>query len=91
METCVTYGDCGQVDDSAAGRGRRPVINVSWDGARRYIAWLSSITGKPYRLLTEAEYEYATRAGTQTEYPWGDEVGRNNANCKESAALGIIR
>jgi formylglycine-generating enzyme required for sulfatase activity len=81
-DTCVTYGNCGQVNDSAFGRGQRPVINVSWDGAQRYIAWLSKITGKPYRLLTEAEYEYATRAGTQTEYPWGDEIGRNNANCK---------
>jgi formylglycine-generating enzyme required for sulfatase activity len=57
------------------------VINVTWDDAQRYAGWLAKMTGKPYRLLTEAEYEYATRAGTQTAYPWGDDVGKNNANC----------
>jgi formylglycine-generating enzyme required for sulfatase activity len=57
------------------------VINVTWDEAQQYVAWLSKMTGKPYRLLTEAEYEYATRGGTQTAYPWGDELGKNNASC----------
>ena len=57
------------------------MINVSWDHAKAYVAWLSKLTGKPYRLLTEAEYEYATRAGTQTAYPWGNAIGTNNANC----------
>src|SRR5262252_251730 len=63
------------------GRGRQPLINVSWDDAKGYVAWLSEKTGRDYRLLTEAEYEYATRAGTQTAYPWGNEIGKNNANC----------
>ena len=63
------------------GTGRRPVIFVNWDDARSYVAWLSKITGKPYRLLSEAEYEYATRAGTTTAYPWGGEIGKNSANC----------
>jgi formylglycine-generating enzyme required for sulfatase activity len=62
-----------------------PVVCVSWNDAQAYIAWLARKTGKAYRLLTEAEREYATRAqtrlGTTTAYPWGNEVGRNNANC----------
>ena len=69
------------ISDSGFGRGRQPVINVTWDDAQRYVAWLSKMTGKPYRLLSEAEYEYAARAGTQTAYPWGDDIGKNNANC----------
>ena len=81
-DTCVAYGDCAQgISDSGWGRGQRPVINVNFDDAQRYVAWLSRMTGKPYRLLSEAEYEYAARAGTQTAYPWGDEIGNRNANC----------
>jgi formylglycine-generating enzyme required for sulfatase activity len=81
-DTCVAYGDCTPgISDSGWGRGRQPVINVSFDDAQRYVAWLAKMTGKHYRLLTEAEYEYATRAGKQTAYPWGDDSGNNNADC----------
>jgi formylglycine-generating enzyme required for sulfatase activity len=81
-DACAAQGDCIQhVDDHGWGRDRQPVINVSWNDAQRYVTWLSKITGKTYRLLTESEYEYAARAGTQTAYPWGDEIGNNNANC----------
>jgi len=55
------------------GRGSRPVINVSWDDARAYAAWLKEVTGKSFRLPTEAEWEYAVRAGTTTEYFFGDD------------------
>jgi formylglycine-generating enzyme required for sulfatase activity len=79
-DTCARYGDCPRVNDNF-GRGRQPVINVSWDDAQRYVKWWSRMTGKTYRLLTEAEYEYAARARTQTAYPWGDSIGWNNANC----------
>jgi formylglycine-generating enzyme required for sulfatase activity len=84
-DACVADGGCNgyKPSDQGWGRGRRPVINVSWDDAKRYVDWLSNKTGKTYRLLSEAEYEYATRAGTQTAYPWGnDNIGKNNANCR---------
>jgi formylglycine-generating enzyme required for sulfatase activity len=81
-DTCVDYGDCPQgISESGFGRGQQPVINVTWDDAQRYVAWLSKMTGKTYRLLSEAENEYATRAGTTTAYPWGNDIGKNNANC----------
>jgi formylglycine-generating enzyme required for sulfatase activity len=81
-DACAAYGDCeAHIKDSGFGRGRLPVINVTWDDARRYAAWLAKMTGEPYRLLSEAEYEYVARAGTQTAYPWGDAIGKNNANC----------
>ena len=72
-----------QVEDEGWGRGRRPVMNVSWDDAQEYVAWLSSETGARYRLPSEAEWEYAARAGTTTAYSWGNVVGNNRANCKE--------
>ncbi len=86
-DTCAAHGDCAQsVRDSSRGRGRRPVTNVSWDDAQTYVKWLSRITGKQYRLLSEAEYEYATRAGTETKYPWGEDIkldGKPMANCND--------
>jgi formylglycine-generating enzyme required for sulfatase activity len=80
-DACVSVGACPKASDSGFGREGRPVINVSWYDAQRYLAWLSRMTGKTYRLLSEAEWEYAARAGTQTTYYWGDVVGENNANC----------
>jgi formylglycine-generating enzyme required for sulfatase activity len=83
-DACVSVGGCPRDDrasDIGWGRDRRPVIFVSWDDAQKYVAWLSWMTGKTYRLLTAAEWEYAARAGTTTAYSWGDEIGRNNANC----------
>jgi formylglycine-generating enzyme required for sulfatase activity len=83
-DACAGYGDCDpRINDSGFGRGQQPVLNVTWNDAQRYVAWLAQMTGKPYRLLTEAEYEYAMRAGTQTAYPWGDDPGKNNADCTQ--------
>ena len=66
-------------DDSGFGKANRPVINVSWDEAVAYTAWLSKVTGRHYRLPSEAEWEYAARAGTQTNYYWGDKDAKNYA------------
>ena len=62
-----------KVEDEGWGRGKRPVINVSWDDATEYAAWLSAQTGKRYRLPSEAEWEYAARAGSTTEYHFGND------------------
>ena len=70
-----------KVDDEGWGRGRRPVIDVSWDDAKEYVAWLSGETGEEYRLPSEAEWEYAARAGSTTKYSWGNEIGSSRANC----------
>ena len=70
-----------RVADDGWGRGRRPAINVSWDDAQDYVQWLSAQTGGTYRLPSEAEWEYAARAGTTTNYHWGDEIGANRAHC----------
>ena len=67
--------------DRGWGRGRRPVIYVSWEEAVAYTEWLSAHTGERYRLPSEAEWEYAARAGSGTVYSWGDEIGRVRANC----------
>jgi len=67
-------------DDEGWARGLWPVINVSWEDARNYVAWLSARTGATYRLLTEAEWEYVARAGTETRYWWGDEITPDHAN-----------
>jgi formylglycine-generating enzyme required for sulfatase activity len=72
--------------DSGWGRGKRPVINVSWNDAVAYAHWLAVQTGKAYRLPSEAEWEYAARAGTETAYWWGDEIGSNRANCDGSGS-----
>ena len=84
-DACVHGGGCrrggGIADDERWGRGNRPVVRVNWYDARRYVEWLSAKTGETYRLPSESEWEYAARAGTDTAYSWGDEIGSGNANC----------
>ena len=73
-------------DDRGWGRGERPVIYVSWNDAQAYAAWLSEVTGQSFRLPSEAEWEYAARAGTNTRYWWGNEIRPGKevmANCRE--------
>jgi formylglycine-generating enzyme required for sulfatase activity len=91
-DACVTYGDCEpRLSDGGFGRGRQPLINVTWDDAQRYVAWLSRMTGKPYRLLSESEWEYAARGGTTTAYYWGGEIGGGNANCADCGSQWDLR
>lgn len=80
-EVCIKWGDCSELSSHIWGKGMRPVISVSWNEAQKYVAWLSKATGKSYRLPTEAEWEYAARAGTKARYSWGDDPGYGNANC----------
>ena len=81
-DACRRGGGCSHHPAAGGwGRGSRPVINVSWDDAQRFLSWLSRRTGKRYRLLTESEWEYAARGGTRARYFWGDSIGRNRANC----------
>lgn len=67
--------------DQGWGRGMRPVINVNVGDAEAYVQWLREVTGLRFRLPTEAEWEYAARAGSANVYSWGNEVGSNLANC----------
>jgi formylglycine-generating enzyme required for sulfatase activity len=73
--------------DEGWGRGRRPVINVSWYEAADYAEWLGQQTGKRYRLPSNAEFEYAARSGREVRFPWGDEAGSDNAACKGCRSL----
>lgn len=74
-------------DDQEWGRGSRPVVNVSWIDAIAYTNWLSKKTGKIYRLPTDAEWEYAARADTKTQYWWGNKTGIAMANCADCSSL----
>ena len=81
-DACVAGGGCRRrPDDAGWGRGRQPVVNISWEEARQYVAWLSRKTRKNYRLLTEAEWEYAARAGSYVRFWWGNDSGQGEANC----------
>ena len=83
-DACAALGGCDRrPGDQGWGRGSRPVINVSWRDAKEYVEWLSRRTGRPYRLLSEAEWEYLARSDNGSAFPWGDQVGSGNANCAE--------
>jgi len=99
-DQCADAGACKhRPDDHGWGRGDRPAINVSWDDTKLFVAWLSQKTGQKYRLPSEAEWEYAARAGTRTPFWWGREIGAGRAQCdtcgsptsKQIVATGSFR
>jgi formylglycine-generating enzyme required for sulfatase activity len=79
-DTCAADGGCGYTPSAPWGRGRQPVVGVSWQDAKNYVAWLSRKTGKTYRLLTEAEWEYVARARSTTIFWWGNSISTKQAN-----------
>ena len=81
-DACAAHGGCGGYwpDDQGWGRGNHPAINISWENAKAYVDWLGRKTGKPYRLLSESEWEYAARAGTTTRFSHGDILSPGQAN-----------
>jgi formylglycine-generating enzyme required for sulfatase activity len=83
-DTCHALGGCSaDPSDLGFGRDARPVLNIDLRDAQEYVLWLKARTHQPYRLLSEAEWEYAARAGSVTRYPWNDAIGQNNADCAE--------
>lgn len=89
-DACVDAGGCAgyRPDDGGWGRGQRPAVNVSWTDAQSYVAWLNERTGAEYRLLSEAEWEYAARAGTTSAFAFGDQLSAEHANLRFSGSYG---
>jgi formylglycine-generating enzyme required for sulfatase activity len=89
-DACFAAGGCKYApDDHGWGRGNRPVLDVSWDDATAFVSWLARKTGKSYRLPTEAEWEYAARAGTTSPFWWGRTAGTDHANCEDCTATPL--
>jgi formylglycine-generating enzyme required for sulfatase activity len=91
-DACVADKGCSYVPpDEGWGRGRRPVINVSWQDTQDYLQWLSKKTGKRYRLLTEAEWEFAARNDTTTPFSTGKTITTDQANFNGTVTYGGSR
>jgi formylglycine-generating enzyme required for sulfatase activity len=80
---CAAANACTKLTPESNANKAAPARDLSWDDAQQYVKWLTKVTGKPYRLPTEAEWEYAVRGGTTTAYWWGDQMRKGSANCKD--------
>ena len=91
-DACVAAGGCDGYEPLSGhhgeARANRPVQELSWHDAQGYVAWLSAHTGEAYRLPSEAEWEYAARAGTTTPFHFGETISRKQANYDGSTAYG---
>ncbi len=81
-DTCVQAGACSYKPPAEPSPARRPVTNLSWNDAQEYVHWLAQQTGKPYRLPSESEWEYAAGAGSRSRYGWGEQAGIGKADCR---------
>lgn len=96
-DACVKAKGCKyRPPDAGWGRGNRPVINVSWNDAQKYVRWLKQKTGNSYRLLSESEWEYVVRAGTSTIFATGNTITTDQANFNgdytyNSSSKGVYR
>lgn len=72
-------------------RNTHPVADISWLDASAYTAWLTKKTGKNYRLPTEAEWEYAARAGTSSKYWWQGDSAKKQANCRKGCSSSWVK
>ena len=78
-KACVAAKSCAYVP---TGKDDVPVSNLSWADAQQFVEWLAKVTQKPFRLPSEAEWEYAARGGSRSKYWWGDQLQADIANCK---------
>lgn len=81
-DACVAGSSCSYKPPAEAAPANRPVTNLSWNDAEQYVQWLRKRTGKPYRLPSESEWEYAAAAGSKARYPWGEQPGIGKADCR---------
>jgi formylglycine-generating enzyme required for sulfatase activity len=80
-DACASVQGCTAAPDRNFAQDTQPVTDINWNDAQEYVAWLSKMTGQSYRLLTDAEWEFAYRAGTTSAYYWGNDIGKGNVSC----------